>query len=71
MDEPSPPQHTHIPGDRETVFPLMPDERVPIFHALLMVINYNEGIQNTLSFKNIILYLTYCYDGWGFVCFKL
>ena len=32
---------------------------------------YNEGIQNTLSFKNIIFYLTYCYDGWGYVCCKL
>ena len=35
MDEPSPPQHTHIPGNRETVFPLMPDERVPYFMHFL------------------------------------
>ena len=54
MDEPSLPQHTHIPGNRETVFPLMPDERIPYFMHFLW---FTMRVYRTHSVL-IILYFT-------------
>ena len=57
MDEPSPPQHTHRPGDRETVFPLMPDERVHIYFMHCLWLESTVRVYKTHSVLRILYFI--------------